>query len=247
MQIFFFVLPFFSTFFGGLFGLRYKDKLHLILGFTAGVMLGVVAFDVLPQLFEMLQKLHISPTAPMVALIVGFLAFHIFEKLVIVHHSYELHYKKHQHGINQAKYSYIPMLSAAALSIHSFFDGVGIGLGFQVGSMIGILISLAVIAHDFSDGLNTIALMILTKKNRKAVLSMLLIDAIAPLLGAFSTRFFTLPQSLLVLYLAFFAGFLIYISTSEILPEAHSDHPSLATVVMTLIGVSFIFLVTRVI
>jgi len=50
------LLTFVSTFLGGLVGLKYKDKLHLILGFTAGVLLGVVAFDIFPELIELLEK-----------------------------------------------------------------------------------------------------------------------------------------------------------------------------------------------
>src|SRR5438270_208395 len=46
------VVTFFSTAAGGLFALRHQDRLHLILGFTAGVMLGVVAFDLLPEIAE---------------------------------------------------------------------------------------------------------------------------------------------------------------------------------------------------
>ena len=35
---------FFSTLLGGLFGLRYRDHLNLIMGFTAGVLVGLVSF-----------------------------------------------------------------------------------------------------------------------------------------------------------------------------------------------------------
>ena len=42
------IATFFSTLFGGLFAVKYKNYLHLIMGFTAGVLLGVVAFDIFP-------------------------------------------------------------------------------------------------------------------------------------------------------------------------------------------------------
>jgi ZIP family zinc transporter len=38
-----------STLLGGMFALRFKDKLHLILGFSAGVIIGVAFFDLLPE------------------------------------------------------------------------------------------------------------------------------------------------------------------------------------------------------
>jgi zinc transporter ZupT len=238
--IIFAISAFISTFLGGLTGLKYKDKLHLILGFTAGVLLAVVAFDVLPEIIKLTNKFNIDPIKPMASLVIGFLLFHILEKLLLIHHAQEENYGEHKHPA-------VGILSALALSGHSFLDGVGIGLGFQVSPTIGILISIAVISHDFSDGLNTVILALINKNTVKRAFLLLLVDSIAPVLGAVSTYFFTLPSNFLVLYLGFFAGFLLYIGASEILPEAHSKRPSVATILMTIFGAAFIFLVTRVI
>ena len=49
-------LTFFSTCFGGLFALRFRDRLHFILSFTAGVLLGVVSFELLPEIFRLAQR-----------------------------------------------------------------------------------------------------------------------------------------------------------------------------------------------
>src|SRR6185369_17431066 len=83
------IATFFSTMFGGLTALRYKGSLPKIMGYTAGVILGVIAFDLLPEIFEIVQKQHISATVPMVALVVGFLLFHILEKTLLLHHAHE--------------------------------------------------------------------------------------------------------------------------------------------------------------
>lgn len=240
MAIILTIFTFISTFLGGLVGLRYKDKLHLILGFTAGVLLSVVAFDIFPEIFELVGKLNLSPTLPMVALVVGFLLFHISEKLLLIHHSQEEEYGIHKHPT-------VGILSALALSGHSFLDGVGIGLGFQVSFSVGILVAIAVIAHDFSDGLNTVSLMLTHKNTDRKALVFLFLDALAPILGALSTLTFRVSDNLLVVYLGFFAGFLLYIGSSDILPEAHSQHSSQGTILMTILGVVFIFLVTRVV
>lgn len=240
MAIIFTILTFISTFLGGLVGLRYKDKLHLILGFTAGVLLGVVAFDIFPELIELLNKTGLEPVMAMGALVAGFLIFHILEKLLIIHHAQEHEYGEHKHPT-------VGVFSALALSGHSFLDGVGIGLGFQVSPAVGILVAIAVISHDFSDGLNTVSLMLAHKNSVTRAKRLLVVDAIAPILGVLSTLLFTVPDKILVIYLGFFAGFLLYIGAADILPEAHSKHPSRVTLLMTILGVSFIFLVTRVI
>ncbi len=231
-------LTFISTFVGGLFGLKHKDKLHLILGFTAGVLLGVVAFDIFPEIIELLNKTGVESVVAMGSLVIGFLLFHVLEKLLIIHHAQEQEYGEHKHPT-------VGIMSALALSGHSFLDGVGIGLGFQVSNTVGFLVALAVISHDFSDGLNTISLMLAHKNTIENARKFLLVDAIAPVLGAASTLLFTVPEKFLVIYLGFFAGFLLYIGAADILPEAHAQHPSRWTILMTLIGVSFIFLVTR--
>lgn len=229
---------FLSTLFGGLTALKHKDHLHRFLGYTAGVLLGVVAFDLLPEMFEQLQHIHHTPTGAMIALVAGFLVFHVIEKSILIHHSQEHEYGLHHHP-------QVGVASAIALIGHSFLDGVGIGLGFQAGNSIGIAVAIAVIAHDFTDGLNTVNLMLLNKNRSRKAMMFLLLDALAPVLGALSTLLFTISDNLLVLYLGFFAGFLLYIGASEILPEAHSKHSSYWTIITTLIGVLFIFAVTR--
>jgi zinc transporter ZupT len=67
---------FFSTLLGGPFGLRYRNHLNLIMGFTAGVLVGLVSFDLLPEIFRLVYTLHLDSTGPMLALMGGFLTFH---------------------------------------------------------------------------------------------------------------------------------------------------------------------------
>lgn len=235
--ILFSIATFFSTFAGGLFALKNNDRLHFILSFTAGVLIGVVSFDILPEIFRLAEENKIDPMGAMIALVAGFLFFHSLEKFVLVHHSQEGAYTPHHHPK-------IGVLSAFALSGHSFMDGVGIGLAFQVSAAAGIIVALAVISHDFCDGLNTVSLMLAHKNTKKRALQMLALDAMAPVLGAISTLAFSLPPYYLMLYLGFFAGFLLYIGAADILPEAHSRAHSVAViklVILTCLGAAFIF------
>ncbi len=238
MAIIFLLLTFISTFIGGLVGIKYKDKLHLILGFTAGVLISVVAFDIFPEIMDLVEKTKQNPIIPMIALVAGFFLFHILERIFLIHKQQESEYGSHKHPT-------LGIFLALSLAGHSFLDGVGIGLGFQVSSIVGILVAIAVISHDFSDGLNTVSLMLVHKNTNKRALVLLFLDALAPVLGGLSTLLFTLPENLLLIYLGFFAGFLLYIGASEILPEAHSSHSSVKTIIMTLLGVVFIFTITR--
>jgi ZIP family zinc transporter len=231
-----------STLGGGLFALRFRNSIHLILAFTAGVLLGVVSFDLLPEIFDLAARTGADAVHAMIALVLGFLLFHGLEKFVLVHHGHEADYASHHHPK-------VGVLSALALAGHSFMDGVGIGLGFQVSSTVGVTVAIAVIAHDFCDGLNTVSLMLVNRNTDRRSLAMLVLDAIAPVVGAASTLAFSVPPGLLVLYLGFFAGFLLYIGASDILPEAHSRaDPKTAggLIGLTCLGATFIYAMVQV-
>jgi ZIP family zinc transporter len=204
-----------STLGGGLLALRHRDRLHYLLGFAAGVLLGVVAFEVLPEIFGLAREHALDVTWAMGALVVGFLFFHSLEKFVLVHHAHEADYATHRHPD-------VGVLSALALVGHSLLDGVGIGLAFQASESVGISVVIAVIAHDCCDGLNTVGLMLAHRNGARRSLAMLVLDAVAPVVGVASTLLFQVPPSALMVYLGFFAGFLLYIGVADILPEAHS-------------------------
>ena len=230
-----------ATLGGGAFALRFRSSVHYILSFTAGVLLGVVAFDLLPEVAALANRLEASMTGAMIALVAGFLVFHSVEKYVLVHHGHEPYYASHHHPT-------VGVLSALALIGHSFMDGVGIGLGFQVSPAVGAAVALAVIGHDFCDGLNTVSLMLVHRNTPRRSVVMLVFDAIAPVLGALATLALTVPPFALMLYLGFFAGFLLYIGAADILPEAHSraaPGTAGALILLTTAGAAFIFVVVR--
>ena len=226
-----------STGLGGLFALRHRDHLHLILGFTAGVIVGVVAFDVLPEISDLSHSTGLGFRSAMIALAIGFLGFHAIEKWLLVHDAHEHEYAGHHHPT-------VGLASALALSGHSLTDGIAIGLAFQVSSDVGVAVAIAVIGHDFADGLNTVSLMLAHGNPRRKAVALLVTDSVAPLAGAALTLLFTVPDRGLLIYLGVFAGFLLYIGASDILPEAHADHPSLATLALTVAGVGMMYGVT---
>ena len=231
---------FVSTSAGGLFALRHRDRLHLILGFSAGVILSVVAFDVLPEIDALSRKTGAGFQVPMIALVAGFLAFHVVEKVLLIHNAHEDEYGTHAHPA-------VGKASALALAGHSLTDGIAIGLAFQVDQAVGIAVALAIIGHDFADGLNTVSLMLTHRNNRRSALKFLLLDALTPLLGVALTLLIHVPPTGLLIYLGVFAGFLLYIGASDVLPEAHAKHPSAATVLMTVLGAAATYALLQVI
>src|SRR4051795_13164449 len=86
-----------STTLGGLFALRHRDQLHLILGFTAGVILGVVLFDVLPEIDDLSAKTGLAFRSVMIAVAASFLTFRGMEKWRLVPTAHEHEYAGHHH------------------------------------------------------------------------------------------------------------------------------------------------------
>ncbi|MEV7602062.1 ZIP family metal transporter [Kitasatospora sp. NPDC089797] len=239
---------FLMTLIGGFVAQRTGDRRHLVLGFAAGLMLGVVVFDLLPEaLHQAPAEVHGVPQA-LLMFAAGFLAIHVIERAVAIHRGHEGEYAEHTHGhhhghSHRSDRQGVGLTAALALVGHSVMDGFAIGAAFQAGTTVGTVVAIAVVAHDFADGFNTYTITRLYGNNRRRALTLLAADALAPVSGAAITLAFTIPEHLLGLYLGFFAGFLLYLATSDILPEAHSPHPSRSTLLCTLAGVGFMWLV----
>ena len=222
-----------ATFFGGMLALRAKDRFHLVLGLSAGLLLGLVGFDLLPEIFEMNSNNLIGVKTVSVALIAGFLSLHFIEQFAGSHEPAESDYgHDHTHAVEIAG-----TLGAIAMAGHIFLDGVALALAFKVSNALGYAVFIAMIVHAFSDGLNTVALLVKTGQWRSRGKYLLAVDAIARVGGAAIGSALTISDSNLAIYLAVFSGIVIYLATSHILPEAHSKHPSKVTMLATLSGV----------
>jgi ZIP family zinc transporter len=222
-----------ATFLGGMLALRAKDRFHLVLGLSAGLLLGLVGFDLLPEIFEMNTNNLIGVRTTSVALIAGFLSLHFIEQFAGSHEPAESDYgHEHTHAVEIAG-----TVGAIAMAGHIFLDGVALALAFKVSNALGYAVFIAMIVHAFSDGLNTVALLIKTGQWRSRGKYLLAVDAIARVGGAAIGSALTISDSNLAIYLALFSGIVIYLATSHILPEAHSKHPSKVTMLATLAGV----------
>ncbi|MFD7071648.1 ZIP family metal transporter [Streptomyces sp. NPDC059913] len=226
---------FLMTLLGGWVAQRVTDRRHLVLGFAGGLMLGVVGLDLLPEAVEAAGGPVFGVPAALLLFVAGFLVAHLVERLLAV--------RRAAHGAGEGRVPQVGLTAAAAMVGHSLMDGVALGAAFQVGAGMGATVALAVITHDFADGFNTYTITSLYGNARRKALLMLFADALAPMAGAATTLLFTLPAELLGCYLGFFGGALLYLAAAEILPEAHHEHPARSTLLCTVAGVGFIWLV----
>ncbi len=238
---------FVATLLGGLFALRLKDKLHLILGFSAGAVIAVAFFDLMPESIDLGGK-YFSINTMLAITALGFVIYLLLDRLIFLHfhdHSDEHDDVGHTHeSYGRAQYGR-GILGASSLCFHSFLDGVAIGLAFQVSAAIGAIVAVAVLVHDFSDGINTVNMILKGQGDFKHALRWLIADAVAPVVGVASTLLFKVPEQGLGIILALFAGFFLYIGASDLIPESQHAHPKFLTTAMTLLGVAVLYIAVR--
>ncbi|MBV9540280.1 MAG: ZIP family metal transporter [Alphaproteobacteria bacterium] len=226
-------LAFGATMLGGLVALRLKDRLHLILGFSAGAVVGVAFFDLLPEAL----RLTPDPARAMLYVAGGFGLYLLLDRLALLHAEGDDHGHEHAHAPRG-------LLAAATLVAHSVFDGLAIGFAFQVSNAIGLAVALAVLTHDFSDGINTMNVVLKAGGSRNEGLRWLLADSLAPAVGIAIAAFVHLPPQTFGALLAVFGGLFLYLGASDLVPESHHAHPKFHTTAMTIAGAALIYAVT---
>jgi len=222
-----------ATLIGGRIGLRFSDRLPTLLALTGGIVVAVALLDVLPEGLDAVSDTNLA-TALVAA---GFLGFFLTARILVLHDRDE--------AMETLGSERVGVLGAAGLSAHSFMDGLGIGLAFGVDSATGLLVFLAVISHDFADGLNTVSYVLRRSGNRKAAVKWLTIDALAPLLGAIVGSQVSISDQDLGYALCVYCGIFLYIGAVDLLPEAHAQGSSLR-VALTALGFLFVFAITRI-
>jgi ZIP family zinc transporter len=212
-----------STLIGGLTALRFRAQLETLLALSGGIVVAVALFDVLPEAIDGIDNSRTVTT--LVA--AGFLTFFFFQRALVLHHRDDPEEAKAHHRVGA--------LGAAALSVHSFVDGLGIGLAFGVSTLTGVLVFIAVISHDFADGLNTVTFVLRQQGDRKQALRWLAADAAAPFFGAIVGTLVSVSSQNLAYLLAVYAGFFLYVGSSDLLPAAHARTSALR-ITLTLAG-----------
>jgi ZIP family zinc transporter len=241
------IAAFIATFAGGLLALRFRDKLHLVLGFSAGAVIAVAFFDLIPEAFELAEGFR-EPATIALYMAIGFFAYLFIDRLLFFHASRRDPSTSSGHGeqgsvmdMHEHAHTHVGGLGAGGLVAHSFFDGVAVGLAFQVSVEVGALVATAVLIHKISDGISTVGVVLKGEGSHARALKWLTFAAVAPVFGILSTAAISIPENTLGIMLAVFAGFFIYMGASDLIPESHHAHPKLLTTVMTFLGAGVLY------
>jgi ZIP family zinc transporter len=232
------IAAFCSTMTGGSLALKLRDRLHLVLGFSAGAVVAVAFFDLMPEALN-LGTAQYGAENVIATVAFGFLLYLLMDRVLLLHsHTADDEHLTHTESRGSVR--------AISLSFHSFLDGVGIGLAFQASAAVGAVVAAAVLAHDFSDGINTVNVVVRHGGEYKKALRWLVVDALAPVAGVLVTLLFAVTDQQLGLLLALFSGFFLYIGASDLIPESHHAHPAFYTTLMTILGALVLFIAIRI-
>lgn len=255
---------FVSTMLGGLLALRQRHQLALIMSVASGILVTAALLDIFPEALDLSGEAGFHRV--LVGALAGFVTFFALDWLVHLHAAGHLHphqpgprIHEHRHGLEDepgpegsaeldegARPSAFGALAALGLTIHSFLDGFAIGTAFQASERAGLVVALAVLTHDFGDGVSTVGVVLGQRGRTRTAFGWLLADALAPVLGAAVPLVLTISPSLLGPLLGFFAGSFLFIGASHLLPEAGGECSESARFGSFLAGMLVIVLATQV-
>ncbi len=203
--------------------------LRYFIALGSGFMLGTVFLEMVPESLNLLE------TAP-VWILVGYLLVHTFEHTFASH----LHFGEethHEEMVNPA----VGVSALIGLLVHTLFDGVAIGAGFQVSPETGLLIFLAVLIHKIPDGFTVSSIALSSGfSNRQAFGAAILLGlaTVAGVLAVFltgSSPTYALPIS---------TGATLYVAASDLMPEVNRE-PGVKLAFVVFAGVG-LFLIAKV-
>ena len=191
---------------------------HLV-SLSTGVLLGTALLDVLPEAFESKSA---SPQALFATLLCGLLFFFLLEKAELYRHSHhhEGDSHHHHHGFDQQQAGRGGWSLIMGDSIHNFCDGIIIAAAFLTDTRLGVVTSLAIIAHEIPQEVGDFIVLLNAGFSRRKALLYNAISGGAAVVGGVIGYFIVGPwQELFPYLLVVAASSFIYVAVADLIPQ----------------------------
>ncbi len=183
--------------------------------FAAGALLSAVFLDLLKDGLE-----ESSADVVLMSALIGVLLFFLAERF--------LHWFHHHHQHEEQHKDKDPAVSLIIFGdiAHNALDGVAIAAAFLVSVPTGIVTTIAVAAHEIPQEIGDFGLMLSKGMSRMKVLLVNVFSALATVAAAIITFSLGSEERLPIgVLIGLSAGFLLYIATSDIIPQIHERAP----------------------
>ena|SRR3989338_7056052 len=203
-----------------------------LINFAAGVLIAVAFLDLFPEALEVAGRANVFiPT------LLGFVGFFFAERFIQLFH--------HHHGHGEKPTT---LLVIAGDGVHNFIDGVVITASFLTSTSLGITTSLAVAAHEIPQEIADMGILLANGLSKRKALLLNFLSALTALVGALVAFYFSqFVEDNLYIFLSVTAGFFIYISASDLIPQIHEkylENKKFSQVSLFVLGIVAVFLFT---
>lgn len=214
--------------------IRISERLlHLMLGFSAGILGGITFVDILPEAFAIARELSLLPIYVPSGIGIGFFILLMGERYLLA--TDEIH-GGHFHIHDKPLDPRHGLMGVSALTFHGVMDGFVIPVGFSAGPQVGLLVTLAVAIHQIPDSFAALSLTLGSTDNKKQAFLYVLATAVDTPIGiVIGLILVGLGTFMIPLGLGLSAGTFIYVSASDLVPELqHRARSPLVVVSMAL-------------
>lgn len=206
-----------------------QDKISktiiLLIGFSAGTLLGDSFLHLVPEAVEKNQGISLW-----LWLLSGILIFFVLEKIVHWRHCHKPTTTDHPHPVG--------LMNLVGDGMHNFIDGMVIAGSFLINPQLGLATTIAVISHEVPQELGDFAILIYAGYSKTKALLFNFISASMSVAGALIALILGARiQGFTDYIIPFTAGGFIYIATSDLFPELKKDNTKLHQVLLQLISI----------
>ncbi|HOR23398.1 ZIP family metal transporter [Candidatus Saccharibacteria bacterium] len=181
--------------------------------FAAGAFLATVFFDLLPEGLEQGQINKV-----LTSVLIGLVVFFYLERFLRW-----FHFHSHKHKQSKNKLGSVTLIVITD-TLHNMLDGVAIATAFLVSLPLGVVMVLAIVAHEIPQTLSIFGLMLSMKVKKLSILTINLCSSLTTVPVAIFTYWMGSASRLpLGVLLGLSAGFLLYLATADIIPTIHED------------------------
>jgi len=213
-----------------------EKTLHLMLGFSTGVLGGVTFVDIIPEAFELATDLALPPAYVSYGIAGGFFLLLILERTQLsregAHHGGHFHI--HEKSVLDPRHGPIGL---SALSAHGFVDGLVIPISFTAGIEVGIIVTLAIVLHQIPDSFAALSLALGTAQTKRQAFTYVLVTALDTPIGiGLGILLASIGGLIIPVGLGISAGTFIFFSASDLVPELQHRARGPLVVVSMILG-----------